>query len=87
MGNVSNCSTTPPSSYEAKAKDKDTKAYQWYGLHVLSAKCKGTDGMIYFDKEINILGIVVLVLIVLIVLWIVMKMMHKKQPDALEGLR
>lgn len=84
MGNVSTCSGTP--NADAKGTSKDTKAYQWYGLHVLSAKCKGSDGTPYFDKELNIYGLIVVGLVALIVLWLVMKMMHKK-PDSLAGLQ
>jgi hypothetical protein len=86
MGNVPTCSGSGPQG-EAVANSKDTKAYQWWGLHVLSAKCKDKDnGVIYFDKEINIFGIVVLALVMLIVLWIIMKMMHQK-PDVIGGLQ
>jgi hypothetical protein len=86
MGNIQTCNPAP-TNFEAQGKDSNTKAYRWWGLHVLSAKCKDSSNIVYFDKEINIYGIIVLALLVLMVLWIVMKMMHKKPEDMMAGIQ
>jgi hypothetical protein len=86
MGNVQTCNP-PPTSYEAKGKDNNTKAYRWWGLHVLTAKCKDSSGIVYFDKELNIFGIIVMTLMLLIVLWMIMKIMHRKHDDMMPGLQ
>ena len=75
MGNIkSDCGKD---TIEAKGTSNDTKAYQWYGLHVLSAKCQPAGGPVQFGKELNIYGIIVASLAALIVLWIVFKMMKR----------
>jgi hypothetical protein len=83
MGSVSTCPATP--SAVASGTSSDTKAYKWYGLHVLSAKCKGSDGTPYFEAKLNIYGLIVMGFVALVILWLVMKMMHKKS-DSFEPL-
>ena len=81
MGGVQTCTSTPIG--EAKSNDKNAKAYQWYGIHVLTAKCKDSAGYIYYDKEINIFGIITLAMVVLLVMWLVIKMMHRNSVSGM----
>lgn len=87
-GKMSQCSpSTSPAvnTYEAiaeqgKAKDWD-KGYTWYGLHILTAKCKG-DTFVGYEKQINIMGLIVVGMVALIFLFIMFKMMHRAPRPA-----
>lgn len=88
---MSQCSpsTSPaPQTYEAIA-DKNTakdweKGYTWYGLHVLTAKCKGDD-FVGYEKQINIMGLIVVGMVALIFLFMIFKMMHRAPQPAFAG--
>lgn len=79
MGGIQSCSSPPKDTEASTFKGTKAVPYRWWGLHVLSANCKDANGDIYFTKQLNILGIIVVSLVTLLFLWILMKMMHKKQ--------
>jgi len=82
MGSTSSCNPAPPAdqtfdavaSVGAKCRDW-SKAYKWYGIHILTAKCK-SDDTVYYEKQINIMGLIVVGMVSLLVLFLIFKMMH-----------
>lgn len=82
MGAVQTCSSTPTTGAVSLESGDKAKAYQWYGIHVLTAKCK-KDDKIYFDKEINIFMIITLAMVALLIMYLVIKMMHRNSAGGM----
>jgi len=80
MGNVKSCANPASDPNVVAIGKKDTKAYQWWGMKVLSASCQSPDGP-GFVAELNICGIIAVALVALIVLGLIWKMMSAHRKD------
>jgi hypothetical protein len=85
-GSLAKCTTDLTGTDYAVATGKDTKAYKWYGMHVLSATCAADTDKTTFTPKLNIYGLIVLIMVVLMMCYLGYKMMgSKSDPNSMYG--
>jgi len=85
----SNCSgTVPPKDAEAVslASNASPTAFKWYSIYMLTSNCTGAapaanDGktVLYYTKELNIMGVVALSMFIVVMMYIIYKVMESRK--------
>ncbi len=77
-GSLGTCSPSDQTDCEAKSLKGNATAHHWFGLTVLTAKCQGTDGTVYYKTETNIMLWVAVGLAALLLLIFIFGVMRRR---------